>query len=144
MAAPPVVRVPARERHDGADHVVPLRRDVSLDDRYLLERGRIYLTGVQAIVRLALDQHRADRRRGLHVGTLISGYQGSPLGGLDIELQRRRELLDEHHVVHVPGLNEELGDGTVTRVKVKGPQNAPRPSGGLRVTGSRGPRDTYG
>ena len=109
MAAPPVVRDPARERHDGADHVVPLRRDVSLDDRYLLERGRIYLTGVQAIVRLALDQHRADRRRGLHVGTLISGYQGSPLGGLDIELQRRRELLDEHHVVHVPGLNEELG-----------------------------------
>ena len=41
-------------------------------------------------------------------------------------------------------LNEELGDGTVTRVKVKGPQNAPRPSGALRVTGSRGPRDTYG
>jgi predicted nucleic acid-binding Zn ribbon protein len=41
-------------------------------------------------------------------------------------------------------LNEELGDGTVTKVKVRGPQNAPRPSGGLRVTGSRGPRDTYG
>ncbi|WP_084955333.1 DUF721 domain-containing protein [Thermoactinospora rubra] len=41
-------------------------------------------------------------------------------------------------------LNEELGDGTVTRVRVKGPQNAPRPAGGLRVTGSRGPRDTYG
>ncbi|MER7365327.1 DUF721 domain-containing protein [Nonomuraea wenchangensis] len=41
-------------------------------------------------------------------------------------------------------LNEELGEGTVTKVKVKGPQNAPRPSGGLRVTGSRGPGDTYG
>ncbi|MFB4269458.1 DUF721 domain-containing protein [Nonomuraea sp. GTA35] len=41
-------------------------------------------------------------------------------------------------------LNEELGDGTVTKVKVRGPQNAPRPSGGLRVTGRRGPRDTYG
>ncbi|WP_246080218.1 DUF721 domain-containing protein [Nonomuraea mesophila] len=41
-------------------------------------------------------------------------------------------------------LNEELGDGTVTKVKVRGPQNAPRPSGGLRVTGSRGPGDTYG
>ncbi|MFI7615620.1 DUF721 domain-containing protein [Nonomuraea terrae] len=41
-------------------------------------------------------------------------------------------------------LNEELGDGTVTKVKVRGPQNAPRPTGGLRVTGSRGPRDTYG
>ncbi|NUO98890.1 MAG: DUF721 domain-containing protein [Nonomuraea sp.] len=41
-------------------------------------------------------------------------------------------------------LNEELGDGTVTKVKVRGPQNAPRPSGGLRVTGSKGPGDTYG
>ncbi|MBB5775970.1 DUF721 domain-containing protein [Nonomuraea sp. NPDC050451] len=41
-------------------------------------------------------------------------------------------------------LNEELGDGTVTKVKVRGPQNGPRPSGGLRVTGSRGPGDTYG
>ncbi|MFC4012914.1 DUF721 domain-containing protein [Nonomuraea purpurea] len=41
-------------------------------------------------------------------------------------------------------LNEELGDGTVTKVKVRGPQNAPRPSGGLRVTGNRRPRDTYG
>lgn len=41
-------------------------------------------------------------------------------------------------------LNEELGDGSVTKVKVRGPQNAPRPSGGLRVTGSRGPGDTYG
>jgi predicted nucleic acid-binding Zn ribbon protein len=41
-------------------------------------------------------------------------------------------------------LNEELGDGTVQRVKVRGPQNGPKPSGGLRVTGSRGPRDTYG
>lgn len=41
-------------------------------------------------------------------------------------------------------LNEELGDGTVVRVKVRGPQNGPKPGGGLRVTGSRGPRDTYG
>jgi indolepyruvate ferredoxin oxidoreductase len=83
--------------------------DVSLDDKYVLDEGRILLTGLQALVRLPLDQHRADRRRGLHTGTMISGYQGSPLGGLDRELARNRELAEAHHVRHVPGLNEELG-----------------------------------
>jgi indolepyruvate ferredoxin oxidoreductase len=85
------------------------RREVSLDDKYVLDEGRVLLTGLQGLVRLVLDQHRADRARGLHTGTMISGYQGSPLGGLDKELQRNRKLLDEHHVRHVPGLNEELG-----------------------------------
>src|SRR3954471_1439624 len=85
------------------------RREVSLDDKYVLEQGRILLTGVQGLVRLVLDQHRADRRRGLTTGTMISGYQGSPLGGLDRELDHNRELLEEHLVRHVPGLNEELG-----------------------------------
>jgi indolepyruvate ferredoxin oxidoreductase len=84
-------------------------REVSLDDKYLLPDGRVLLTGVQGLVRLVLEQHRADRARGLHTGTMISGYQGSPLGGFDKELQRNRKLLDEHHVRHVPGLNEELG-----------------------------------
>jgi len=60
-------------------------------------------------VRLPLDQHRADRRRGLHTGTMVSGYQGSPLGGLDQELQRNARICADHHVFHVPGLNEELG-----------------------------------
>src|SRR5215210_2731617 len=83
--------------------------DVSLDDKYVLEQGRILLTGLQGLVRLPLDQHRADRRRGLHTGTMISGYQGSPLGGLDKELARNRKLVEEHHVRHVAGLNEELG-----------------------------------
>src|ERR687888_128019 len=90
----------------------PARRgphEVTLDDKYLLEEGRIFLSGVQALVRLPLDQHRADRSRGLRTGTLISGYQGSPLGGLDREIQRQREICERHHVVHVPGLNEELG-----------------------------------
>jgi indolepyruvate ferredoxin oxidoreductase len=85
------------------------QRDVSLDDKYLLEDGRVLLTGVQGLVRLVLDQHRADRRRGLHTGTMVSGYPGSPLGGLDQELARNRELCEQHHVFHVPGLNEELG-----------------------------------
>src|SRR3954469_21544102 len=103
---PPRRREPLRrERRDGGAE----RRDISLEDKYLLEEGRILLTGVQALVRLPLDQHRADGRRGLHTGTMISGYQGSPLGGLDKELQRNREICADHHVFHVPGLNEELG-----------------------------------
>jgi indolepyruvate ferredoxin oxidoreductase len=84
-------------------------REVRLDDKYVLEQGRILLTGVQALVRVVLDQHRADRRSGLTTGTLVSGYQGSPLGGLDMELARNRELLDAHLVAHVPALNEEIG-----------------------------------
>ena len=101
-----------RPGDDGGSRRGPLR-DISLDDKYVLEEGRILLTGLQALVRLPLDQHRADRRRGLHTGTLISGYQGSPLGGLDQELARNRELVEEHHVRHVPGLNEELGATSV-------------------------------
>src|SRR5918999_3068639 len=85
------------------------RREVSLDDKYVLEDGRVLITGLQGLVRLVLDQRRAEVRRGLNTGTMISGYQGSPLCGLDQELQRNRKLLDEHHVRHVPGLNEELG-----------------------------------
>src|SRR5919199_7001919 len=98
-------RPPARRR-PRAPH--PLR-DVSLDDKYVLEEGRVFLSGIQAMVRLLFDQHRADRRRGLATGTMVSGYQGSPLGGLDKELQRIREICAQHHVFHVPGLNEELG-----------------------------------
>jgi indolepyruvate ferredoxin oxidoreductase len=101
---------PSRERRARPRRTPPPSlREVTLDDRYLLEDGRVLLTGVQALVRLLLDQHRADRRRGLRTATMVSGYQGSPLGGLDRELQRRRELCEEHHVFHVPGLNEELG-----------------------------------
>ena len=98
-----------RRSGDGGGRRRGQLRDVSLDDKYVLEQGRILLTGLQGLVRLPLDQHRADRRLGLHTGTMISGYQGSPLGGLDKELARNHELVEAHHVRHVPGLNEELG-----------------------------------
>ncbi len=82
--------------------------DFSLGEKYDRESGIIYLSGIQALVRLPLDQHRADQRQGLHTGTFISGYRGSPLGGIDSELDRNRERMQAHHVVHQPGLNEEL------------------------------------
>ncbi|NET73021.1 MAG: indolepyruvate ferredoxin oxidoreductase family protein, partial [Sphaerospermopsis sp. SIO1G2] len=80
----------------------------TLGSRYTLEKGTIILTGLQALVRLPIDQHKADKRNGLHTGTFISGYRGSPLGGFDTLLQREAKLLKENHIVFVPGVNEDL------------------------------------
>ncbi|HYH59905.1 MAG TPA: indolepyruvate ferredoxin oxidoreductase family protein [Thermoleophilaceae bacterium] len=98
--------VRTRRRFELAPHV---RRDYSLEDRYELEDGRVFLTGIQALVRLAFDQNRADRRAGMRTGTFVSGYQGSPLGGLDREFAHQRALCERHDIFAVPGLNEELG-----------------------------------
>ncbi len=84
------------------------RPDVSLADKYELEQGTIFLSGIQALVRVLLDQHRADARRGVRTATFASGYQGSPLGGLDKEIMRLRGLAADHLLHFVPGLNEEL------------------------------------
>jgi indolepyruvate ferredoxin oxidoreductase len=84
------------------------RPALTLDDRYLREEGQVYLSGMQALVRLPLDQSRRDRRAGLRIGTFISGYPGSPLGGYDLALRQARHILAEHDIRHVPGANEEL------------------------------------
>jgi indolepyruvate ferredoxin oxidoreductase len=70
--------------------------------------GRIFLTGLQALVRLPIMQRLADRRRGWATAGLISGYRGSPLGGYDQQLWRAKALLDGHDVRFHPGLNEDL------------------------------------
>jgi indolepyruvate ferredoxin oxidoreductase len=88
------------------------RDQFSLDAKYRQREGAIFLSGVQALVRVPLDQHLADRRRGLNTATVISGYPGSPLGGFDLNVQRSAALLAEHNVRFIPGLNEELG-GTI-------------------------------
>ena len=66
----------------------------ALSDRYTATSGRVQLTGVQALARLPIDQHRRDLAAGLNVGTFISGYEGSPLAGYDQELGRLKPLLD--------------------------------------------------
>ena len=86
----------------------PQAEDFDLDQKFTLERGRVLLTGVQALVRLPVDQHRADAARGLRTATFISGYQGSPLGTVDLTIERNMALLATHDVVWVPGVNEEL------------------------------------
>lgn len=81
---------------------------MNLNDKFLLEEGRVYLTGIQALVRLPVDQMRRDRRAGLNTGTFISGYEGSPLGGYDLALQRAGRILKEHRIHFQPGVNEDL------------------------------------
>jgi len=81
---------------------------VNLDDKYTLDSGRIFLTGVQALVRLPLIQKRRDRAEGKNTAGFISGYRGSPLGGYDQQLWRAKQHLNSHDIHFQPGVNEEL------------------------------------
>src|ERR1700755_922298 len=87
--------------------------DISLDDKYVRDDGRIYLTGVQALVRLPLAQRRRDRAAGLNTAGFVSGYRGSPLGTFDRELWGAERHLEREDVVFQPGLNEDLAATSV-------------------------------
>src|ERR1043165_3772058 len=86
---------------------------VSLEDKYKLAPGRVYLTGTQALVRLAMLQRDRDLAAGLNTAGFISGYRGSPLGGLDQALWKGRDHLKTHHIPFTPGVNEELAASAV-------------------------------
>jgi len=101
-------------------------RNVTLDDKYTSDQGRIYLTGIQALVRLALVQRRRDQAAGLNTAGFTSGYRGSPLGGLDEALWKAKSHLEAHHVKFVPGVNEELAATAVwgtQQVQLIGPSD---------------------
>ena len=83
-------------------------RSVSLDDKYALDTTRAYMTGIEALVRLPILQHQRDLDRGLCTAGFISGYRGSPLGGLDQAMWRAQSFLDDHHIHFQPGVNEDL------------------------------------
>ena len=83
--------------------------DYTLEHKYSRVEGRIYLSGVQALVRLPLMQRLRDQAAGLNTGGFISGYRGSPLGGFDLELWRAKKHLEAAGVKFTPGLNEDLG-----------------------------------
>ncbi|MDH5556794.1 MAG: indolepyruvate ferredoxin oxidoreductase family protein, partial [Alphaproteobacteria bacterium] len=85
-----------------------LLKQVTLDDKYIQESGRVYLTGTQALVRLPMLQHQRDAAAGLNTACFISGYRGSPLGGLDTAMWRARKYLEEHNVLFRAGVNEDL------------------------------------
>jgi indolepyruvate ferredoxin oxidoreductase len=81
----------------------------TLDHKFTRTEGRIYLSGVQALVRLPLMQRLRDQAAGLNTAGFVSGYRGSPLGGFDLELWRAKKHLAEAGVKFTPGLNEDLG-----------------------------------
>jgi indolepyruvate ferredoxin oxidoreductase len=85
----------------------PLRQ-VSLDDKYDLGHGPVFLNGAQAVTRMLLMQRERDRRAGLNTAGFISGYRGSPLGGLDQNFLRAKRLFEKANIHFEPGLNEDL------------------------------------
>lgn len=91
------------------EHIRRALETVSLDDKYALESGRAFMSGVQALVRLPMLQRRRDALAGLNTAGFVSGYRGSPLGGYDQALWAAKKHLAANHVVFQPGVNEELG-----------------------------------
>ena len=71
---------------------------ISLDDKYTLERGRVFLTGTQALIRLPMMQRRRDLAAGLNTAGFITGYRGSPLGSVDQTAAKAKKFLAAHHV----------------------------------------------
>jgi indolepyruvate ferredoxin oxidoreductase len=106
--------------------------DIAVDDRFGRESGRIYLTGIQALARLPVDCRRADFRANFNTAGFISGYEGSPLAGYDLELGRQSDLLEAHDIVFRPAVNEELAATSVQGTQLASASSRSRFSG---VTG---------
>ncbi|MTV38905.1 indolepyruvate ferredoxin oxidoreductase family protein [Duganella radicis] len=104
--------VRARSDYKNGDTTMPdgssSLTSVSLDDKYTSTKGTIFLSGIQALVRLPMMQQVRDKMAGLNTAGFISGYRGSPLGGLDENLWKAKPHLEAHNVQFVPGVNEDL------------------------------------
>ena len=111
----------------------------SLDDKYSLVSGAAYMTGIQALVRLPIEQMLRDSSQGLKTGCLISGYEGSPLGGYDIALQRAGNFLSQHGIHFFPGVNEELALTAVMGSQVFQKFPDPRFDGAVGIWYGKGP-----
>jgi len=113
--------------------------DFELGDRYRAGAGPVLLTGVQAIARMLVEQHAADVRDGLRTASFVSGYQGSPLGGLDQTLARAPELARTAGLTLVPAVNEELAATAVWGSQVEVPGHRRSVDGTVGVWYGKGP-----
>ena len=84
-----------------------------LADRYQKVEGHFFLTGIQALARLPIQQLRNDRVAGLNTAAFVSGYPGSPLGGYDAEIEKALKVVSDLPITHQPGVNEELSAASV-------------------------------
>src|SRR5262245_33617770 len=84
------------------------QQPVSLDDKYDLTKDRVFISGPQVMVRATLAQKALDREAGLNTGGYVTGYRGSPVGGVDQAFQRAYKLLEPQDIKFHPGLNEDL------------------------------------
>ncbi|MEU1548307.1 indolepyruvate ferredoxin oxidoreductase family protein [Nocardia sp. NPDC005745] len=114
------------------------REPLDLNDRYRPGSGAVLMTGVQAVARLLVEQHERDRRGGRRVATLVSGYQGSPLAGLD-QLLAGLPLLAGHDVKLTPAVNEELAATTVWGSQLELPMGTRTHDGVVGVWYGKGP-----
>ena len=87
--------------------------NISLNDKYTLERGRAFITGTQAMIRLPMLQRQRDVRAGLNTAGFITGYRGSPLGSVDMTAAKAKKYLDANHIKFHPGMNEDLAATSV-------------------------------
>ena len=115
------------------------RPDVSLNDKYTSLDGRIYLSGIQALVRLPMMQRLRDQAAGLNTAGFISGYRGSPLGTLDEALWKAQKHLEQHHVRFVPGVNEDLAATAVWGTQTVGLIGPTRYDGVFAMWYAKGP-----
>ncbi len=90
------------------EHIRKALETVTLDDKYSLDYGRAFMSGVQALVKLPMLQRLRDQQAGKNTAGFISGYRGSPLGGYDQALWKAKPFLKDKHIVFQPGVNEEL------------------------------------
>ena len=81
---------------------------ITLDDKWTLERGRAFMTGTQALIRLPMMQRERDLKAGLNTAGYITGYRGSPVTSVDMTAMKAKKYLDQHHVKFHPGMNEDL------------------------------------
>ena len=115
------------------------RSATTLESRFVDLDHPVLLTGIQALVRLLLEQARLDRAAGLHTGALVSGYRGSPLGGLDQELWRRAKLLAAHDIRFEPGINEDLAATMLMGTQQLEAFPGPRVDGAFGMWYAKGP-----